>query len=846
MIAAIWLRPLLQRPLRALATVLGVATGVASVLATALASSAAVASMTADVESLTGVARLEVTRPGGVPLAELERLRPLCSEVELVPVVEGTALATRSGELVRVLGIDFLGASTLAGLGLEGTTTLAEASAKLLRGEGVALSQAGARRLGVAAGERLELVLEARPVELEVALVFEPEVLASAHERTLFLDVARAQELLGRTTLLDRLELVPRPGVATDGLAARAEALVAPGTRVADASARRAEGERFVRSLRFNLTALAGVSVLVAIVLVATTLATSVVERRGTIAILRALGASSRQLAAAVLLEAAAIGLLGGLLGVALGRLGAGLIVGDVHASFASLAEDISAGAVTLDPAWIGWGLLIGIGSALVAAWLPLGEARRTPPVQNLRASSDAERPVRALRALGLTALLAAAALAAARVPPWNERPLGALVSALLLLATLLVLSGPLVALLTRLPAGALGARLAPAIALAQSALAAARGRAAWAAGAVGVAVALAVAMGTMVGSFRTSVIGWTDETLRADLSIRPLASPSGANAGKLPAELSARVAELVGAENLDPYHECAATLDGVGLRLGAGALAVLAREGGVPFLDGRDSREVFAEALARGGALVNEPAARRFGLARGSKVRVTTAGGTLEREVIGVYRDYSGHLGRVILDNADYFTIAPAEGPDSLSIHLPAESDVGAVRATLERELGREFALEVRDNAEVKAEVLRVFERTFGVTVGLQALASLVAALAVVLVLSALVRERERDLAIVRVLGGSRRQISALVSTQALLLGFAGAAGGLVVGLVVGYLLVTVVNVQSFGWSLDFAPPAAVVWTAAAVLPACLAAGLVPAWLSQRLEPQEVLREAD
>lgn len=844
--AGLWLRPLLQRPLRAIATVLGVATGVASVLATGLASGAAVASLTADVASLTGPERLEVTRAGGVALDELERLRPLLGEAELVPVVEGTALAPATGALVRVLGVDFLGASTTVGLGLGTDDGVERASAALLAGNAVALTHAAAARLGVAAGGTLELVLQARRVPFEVALLFTPAGPPSLFERAVFLDVAHAQERLGRGTLVDRIELVPRAPLALDELARRAQALVSPGTRVAPPSARRAEGERFVRALRFNLTALAGVSVLVAIVLVATTLATAVVERRGTIAILRALGASRAQLAAAMLLEAGLIGLAGGAAGVALGRFGAGVIVGDVHASFATLSEEVTAGAVALDAGWIAWGLLIGVGSALAATFLPLREAWRTPPVQGLRAASDADRPVRWGAALGVVALLALAAAGAAQLPPWEGRPLGPLFASLFLLASLLALAGPIVDRLTRLPSAFLGARLATPVALAQSALAAARGRAAWAAGAVGVAVALAVAMGAMVGSFRTSVVAWTAETLRADLSLRPLASPAGANVGGLAPELVERVRALVGTSAVDAYHECAATLAGQSVRLGGGELAVLAREGGVPFLDGRDSRVVFAEALARGGALVNEPCARRFGLARGSIVRLETARGTLEREVVGVYRDYSGHLGRVVLDNADYARLAPAAGPESVSLFLPEGADLAAVRAQLERELAHEFALEVRDNAEVRAEVLRVFEQTFAVTIGLQGLASLVAALAVVLVLVALVRERERDLAVVRVLGGSRRQIFALVSAQALLLGLAGALGGLALGLVVGWLLVTVLNVQSFGWSLEFAPPASVLWSTLLVLPCCLAAGLGPAWLSQRLRPGSVLRQVD
>jgi putative ABC transport system permease protein len=291
--------------------------------------------------------------------------------------------------------------------------------------------------------------------------------------------------------------------------------------------------------------------------------------------------------------------------------------------------------------------------------------------------------------------------------------------------------------------------------------------------------------------------------------------------------------------------------VDGRPIALGGAAFAVVAREGGVPFIDpprssGRDSRAVFARALAEGMAVANEPFARRFDLWAGDRVRLATAHGTIERELAGIYQDFSGHTGRVVLDNADFRALAGDEGAESLAVFLPAGADVAAERARLVDALGADFALEVLDNTEVRGEVLRVFERTFAVTFALQAIAAVVAALAIVLVLTALVRERTRELAVVRVLGGSRAQLGTLVAALGLLLGLAGAAMGLVVGLAVGWLLVTVVNVQSFGWTLRFTLAPSVLWSAAAVVPACLAASVIPAWLSFRLQPQEALREPD
>ena len=848
MLATLWLRPLWQRPRRALATVLGVAVGVASVLATALASRAAVASMTDDVEAIAGPARLEVTRPGGVPVADLARLAELAGAVRIAPVIEGTALVPASGELVRVLGIDALALAGSLG-GAEASTALADAGRRLLAEPGVVLARAAARRLGVEVGGKLELVIESRRVSLVVVALFEPERVPAAWERVLVMDVAEAQELLGRRAHVDRFELVPRRALderASAELAARARALLPEGTRVGPASLRRDEGERLVRSLTFNLTALAGVSVLVAVVLVATTLATSVVQRRAAIALLRSLGASRAQLAWAVLLEAALIGVAGGALGVALGWLGAQRIAAAVHGSFATLSEDVLAGAVRLEPSWAAAGVALGLASALAAAFLPLREAWSTPPLQNLRTAGVESSPLHGRRCALACVALCAGAWVSARLPPWNGRPVWALVSALFLIATLLVLSGPLIAGFARAPTRFLGLRLATPLRLGQAALAAARRRAAWAASAVGVSVALAVAMTTMVGSFRANVVDWTAQTMRSDLYLRPLANGEGATAGRVAPEAVALATELFGAANVDPYHESAATVAGERIALGGAAFAVVAREGGVPFLDGRDSRAVFAAVLAHGGAIANEPFARRFHLGRGDHVRLTTAGGTVERELAGVYQDFSAHNGRVVLDLADFTALAGDEGAESVSIYLPEGADGAVERARLVAALAGRFELEVLDNREVRAQVLRVFERTFAVTGALQALAAIVAALAVVLVLTALVRERERELAVVRVLGGSRAQLAGLVGAQALFLGLAGACGGLVVGLVVGYVLVAVVNVQSFGWSLRFTLPPSVLLCAGAVVPACLLAAWIPAWLSLRLQPQEALREPD
>ena len=841
---ALWLRPMKSQPVRALATVLGVAIGVASVISTLLASRAAVASLSADVEVVAGAATLEITRSGGVDLDDFVHLRELAGIAHIAPIIEGTAFVPRLEDMVRLFGVDLLADSAMRPLELDAPDERAARELMLL-GTGCSLSRELAAELGVAPGDRLELVINSRMRAIPIAALFAGGDVPTAFERLIVVDIATAGELLGRGTTVDRVELRPRDGVAESQVTARAQQLLPTGYRTAPTAVRAREGRRMVQSLDFNLTALSGVSVLVAIVLVATTLATSVVQRRKQIALLRSLGASRRQLALAVFTEAAAIGFVGGILGVLLGWIGARAALASVRATVASVVSNAIPGDVSLDPRWALLGLGLGLGASVLASVLPMREALRTPPVQSLAGEhpeSIAERSSRAR--LALAALLIVASWILIELPPLGDRPIWALCAALCLLATMLVLSAPLVDFVSGI-GPRLGARFVAPLRLAQAALESGRRRAAWAAGAVGVAVALAVSMTTMVGSFRASVLEWTEQSLNADLHVQALSIESGAHAGGLDEEVVQTAMRVFGVESVDRFHQATARVNDEPVALAGASLEVVARHGGVPFLDGRESRQVFAEAARTGGVIVNEPFARRFGLERGATVTLETPGGTLEREIVGVYRDYSGHTGRVVMAYDEFHALYPGTVAHSLAIFLPDDVEPGAARARFLAELGGRFQLLVRNQRELQAEVLRVFERTFAVTIALQLVASVVAALAVVTVLGALVQERRRELAVLRSVGASQAQLAAVVLGESLLLGLAGALGGAVIGLVVGWVLVAVVNLQSFGWSLAFAPPwGAISITALAVIPACLLAGILPAWSVARRAPREVLRE--
>ncbi len=844
---ALLLRPILRRPLRTVVTVLGVAVGVASVVSTVAASRAAVRSFAAGVEEVAGRARLELIGEGGLPDSVLARLRPLCDEAVLAPVVEEVAPLAELGDAVRVLGVDVLTDPEVRPV--EGGPERAERHVReLLLEHGALLPRPLAERLGVDVGDRVTVVAQARPQALVVVGLFEPQRLAAAWERVVVVDVATAQELFGRKRRLDRVELAPRTGVALDRLRARVETLAPPGARLEAPSRRRQSAEEMVSSLRFNLVALSGISVLVAGVLVATTLATSVVQRRYSLSLLRSLGASRRQVAVALLAEAGVIGVLGGVLGVAGGFFGAQAAVGSVRATVAAVLRGIPSSPVVLEPWLAVGGLVLAVVTSLAAAALPLLEAARTPPLQGLRG----ERPQRLgrrqrLAQLGGAGALALLAFALTRLPAWHGLPVAALLAALALMAVVLVVAGPVVDGLARLGARPLG-RLGVVWRVAAAALAAGRRRAAWAAGAVGVAVALAVAVATMVVSFRASVEGWTVEGLRADIWVRPMAVSTGMPIGRLDPEVVRIIERLFGAQATDPFYSVDVRFRGRPVELAGAAFDVVRLHGGIPFFGPRSTREVFDEAWRRHGVIVNEPFSRRFRVGRGDVIQVPTPTGSVPKQVIGVFHDYSRSQGLIVMDRADFLALYPSQaerGPRQVAVFLPAGVDAAAARERLMAALRGRFLVDALVNRELRHEVLAAFERTFAITTALYLVAAVVAVVAVATVLFALIGERRRELGLLRALGGSRRQVAGVVLAEAALLGLAAAGAGTLIGLVVGVDLVKVVNLQSFGWSLQLVLPWREVATMGLwVTAACVLAAVAPALSAARLAPGEVLRE--
>lgn len=857
LLAPLLLRPLRQDRGRFALTVAGIAIGVATMAAILLANASVLASFAATVDVVAGKAGLTILADGpGIPEETLGRLAWLRGKgVAIVPAVSATVALDGGGggEVVELLGIDPVTDPAVRDYRFAAQTADEPPLERLFgifRKDAVLVPAPLASRIGVGPGGELGLVAGGAARRLRVAGVLEMEGAArAAAGSVLFADLATAQELLGREGLLDRIDLVLPEGLGEadrTALEASVRDSLPPGATIGRPERRTQTVDRMVRSFRVNLTALGLVALLVGTYFVYNTLSISVLRRRTDIGTVRALGASARSVFLVFLAEGAALGALGGTLGVALGALLARIALAAVGGTATDFYLPQAAPRFALDAGALAVSFLSGLVASVLSALAPAVEAARVEPASTLRHGSVEASRRRAVRPLAVAGLLLLALAALATRPgPVKGLPVFGFASVFLLVAGVSLLA-PLAVVTVARAGDRPATRLFGVEArIARANLTGSLSRTAVAVAALSMGISMMVAVAFMVGSFRATVVDWVSQTLRADLFVAPESGRSHRGLGRLPEEAIAFVEAAPGVASVDPFLSFDATRDGVPFTVGSGRFDLVAAHGDLPLVDGSDPRGVLVRALRNGEAVVSEPYAEKFGVKAGDAVALPALDGPVALRVAGVYRDYSNDRGTVTVDRALFRRLFGMDGAVSLAVRLEAGVAPEEARRRLLAAAEGRFALRVQTNAALRAAALDLFDRTFAVTWALEGVAIAVAVLGVFSTLLALVLERRREIGLLRVLGASAARVARAVRLEAVALSSLGIALGVAAGAAMGHVLVHVVNRQSFGWTIRTEVPWLFLSGALAlVVLSTLAAAGRPARLAAATDAAAVLKE--
>ena len=840
-------RALVRDPRRSLATVAGLTLGVAVVIAIRLANAGSIRGFETALDVVAGETSLEIVGAGvGVPDAQLADLGWLRDYGLVSPVIARAArLRTPDGieHPLQVLGVDVLRDRPfreyrLVEFARGGREPSAqELLALLLDSRSVVLTERFATRQGIALDSTVELVIGDRVRDAVVRGLLLDEGPARVVDGQLaVLDVAVAQLAFDRIGWLDRVDIQLHDAAAVDAVEEAIAARLPDGLRVQRPAQRGRQVEKMLAAFHFNLTALSYIALVVGLFLVYNTVAVSVISRRSEIGTLRALGTTRRMLLGLFLGEAALLAGLGATVGLPIGWL---LAQGAIRLTSTTVNALYITSAATV-PALTWWDLLLAGGVALplalAAAALPAMEAARVTPIAAVRGAdrlSSAYHRQRSGRAAFAAVAFFGLAGWLATLDPVGGLPLYGLGAALAVIGGGAALVPVLLAWLQRVGRGALVRSFKVEGMLAHANLSAAVGRLTVSVAALVVSLAMLAAISIMIGSFRDTVTYWVGQTLRADLFVSAAGSGPVGPSATISAEAEQRLAAHPAVVAMDQFRRVDLPYgpDGDLIILGAGNFEVLLEYGGLLFKAPDDGHAAMTGAVGADAVVVSEAFALKQGVAVADTIELETAQGPRPFRVAAVYYDYSSDRGLVVMDRPVFERHYGAQRPAGVTVYLASAADPVTVREELLASLGPEHRLFINTNATLRAEVLRIFDATFAITYALEAIAIFVAIMGVATTLLTLVLERRDELSMLRLIGAGRAQIRRMVMLEATLLGVVSQALGLAVGVVLSLILIYVINVQSFGWTIQFNLPIGfLVRSTLLVAAATAVAGLYPA----------------
>lgn len=848
--ALVWAH-LRREPLRAAATLLAIVLGVALVLSIDLANASAVASFSSSVDVVAQNVNLQVLGTGrGFAEKSFLAFAHAPQVLDAEPIIEDElTLGAKagdpfSGDVLHVIGADLLHQPR----GNVGNAAWSDRNQTpvdpnlLVNGHGVIIGNAVAKRYRLHTGSQLSGLVGDRNITLTVAQIL-PSAVPGIDSSVIFVDIATAQEIFDRPGLLDRIDLQVDPA-HRDVIARQLASLVPPGARILTPQNRTGEIRRMLASFQLNLSALSYVALLVGLFLIYNTVAISVVQRRGEIGVVRALGATRAQIMRCFLSEGACFGAVGALLGLVVGAFLAQYSVAAVTKTVDTMYVSTHSDGVVYSVWPFVKAFLLGLFASTAAAWYPAREAAATLPAMTMRTRNAEIRHAgfsRRTAIYGAILLIVAAGLS--RLPAIDSVPLFGYASGLAIIGggALLVPAGIRVfSAFLRTVGKFTGATTL----LAASNLGAAQRRNAVAVASLMTAVGMMVAIAILVSSFRTTVVAWADDTLRADLFVRPLGLADASYSAHLDPGLLTRFSRISGVASLDtframslPFHGRLTTLAGVDF-------ATVSEHRQLRFLQNPDIATVVRAVVSGTSAVVSEPFATRFSVRVGDTVNISTPTGPQHFQIAAIYNDYSSDSGFLLIDRATYTRLFHDDTVNSIAIYAKPGVNLLDLRSRLARAAAPAH-VDIESTRELRGYVVTIFNRTFAITYALYIITIAIAVLGVVSTLFALVLERRVEIGVLRYIGLTTAGVRKMILIEAAAVGVLGGLYGLAVGALLAFLLIYVINRQAFGWLIELQMPwaflgeAVVMVTVAAVI-----SGLLPARIAATMQTASVTRD--
>jgi putative ABC transport system permease protein len=647
---------------------------------------------------------------------------------------------------------------------------------------------------------------------------------------TAFTTTGAQAHLLHMPGKISAIDIAARPGVSQEELVSRLTPVLPAGVQAITgkqltANETQAINQGFLDVFSTFLLVFAGIALVVAAFSISNTFSIIVAQRTRESALLRALGATRRQVLGSTMAETAVVGVVASVVGV-FGGLG---IAALLKGAFVAFGIDIPARGLTLTGRTIAVSVTTGIVVTLLAGLMPALRSSRIPPIAALRdVAFERTSPSAARLVAGALAAVAGAGMVLSAAVGWGGAlPLRAAIGSVLLLVGVVVLGPAVAGIASRVIGSPLAWMRGSSGRLARENAARNPRRTSSTAAALMVGVGVVTLFTVFAASLTASVRDSVARSFGGDLVVSS-SSTNGPGGGFSP-QLASQVAAL-------PDVQAATSIGRGAVKLpdGVDKVAVIDPPQFATVLELGSTTGSLA-GLRTDQLAVSKPWADGRQLKLGSPVPATFADGTQQTFTIGAVYDDPSIMGDLLLPVAAWTPHAVQSQDDAVLIKDRPGVDLASAKAQVQAITKQYPGTAVRTSAEYTDAVAGSVSQVLALIYVMLALAILIALMGIANTLALSIHERTRELGLLRAVGQTRRQVRAMVRGESVLIALFGTAGGIGVGVFLGWALVRASAGDGLG-SFSAAPGPLVAIVLAGALAGVLAA-IRPARRASRLD---------
>lgn len=732
----------------------------------------------------------------GIDEATLEKIRGMDGVVSATGRVSGFAgVADPDGKLIGN-GWSNTGANFAPGKdGKDASYVFTDGSGPA-KNDSVALDKDTASKGKYRVGDPVRVATNGPVKEYTLAGIFTTEDGAvNAGGSLVLFDTATAQQLYLKPGVFQSATVSAAGGVSDQKLLSAIKPLLPKdasaqtGKALADQQAK--DIESGMAGLNGMLLAFAGIALFVGIFLIANTFSMLIAQRTRELALMRAIGATRRQVKRSVLLEAAVVGTLASVIGFALGL---GLATG-LRSAMGLLGGKIPAGPLVVSPTAVGSAFAVGILITVLAAWLPARRAAKIAPVaamSSVHATASTKSLVLRNSIGGVIALIGAAGIVGgAGAGGTSGRQLvagGAFFALIGVIILIPLLSRPVIALVRPLLKKLFGVsgKLAS-----QNAVRNPR-RTGATASALAIGLTLVTGISVLGVTLGQAIDKMTTDNIKADYLI------SMANGGPLDQSALTALEKADGVSALSPQQAAWFEVDGGGY----------SASGVTP----GDVEQVFAlktvsgslGSLKDGQVAVGSKTAKTHGWKTGDTIPVTFEDDKKGKVTVGALYEENEFLSPFVIPKALADEHSTSTRPEIREIWIKADGGASSANEkSIVDALGDNPAMSVMDRQDIRDSFGGFINTALNIMYGLLAMALLIAVLGVVNTLAMSVFERQQEIGMLRAIGLDRGRVKRMIRLEAVVISLFGAVIGVGLGVFLGWAIGQTLSADIPGYAL-------------------------------------------